>query len=60
VRCAAALCTARLAGGVPRRLRELKEVGMDTRLRVMRGNEDDGETREHVRRALAVFEGREM
>jgi hypothetical protein len=33
---------------------------MDTRLRAMRGNEDGGETREHVRSALAVFEGREM
>jgi hypothetical protein len=59
-RCAAAPCAARLAGGVPRRFRELKEVGMGTRLRAMRGNEDGGETREHVRRALAVFEEREM
>jgi hypothetical protein len=60
VRSAAALCAARLAGGVPRRFRERKEVGMDTRLRAMRGDEDGGETREHVRRALAVIEGREM
>lgn len=58
VRCAAALCTVRLAGGGPRRPRELREAGIEARLRSMRG-EEDVETRDHVKRALGMFEGRE-
>ncbi|KAG9118662.1 hypothetical protein FRC07_006712, partial [Ceratobasidium sp. 392] len=40
VRCAAAQCVGTLASGVPRRLRELREVGIDARLRAMSGEED--------------------
>ncbi|QRW03507.1 armadillo repeat protein [Ceratobasidium sp. AG-Ba] len=44
---------------VDQRLRELREVGIDARLRVMRSNEEDAETRDHAKRALSVFEGRD-
>ncbi|KAG8735946.1 hypothetical protein FRC10_009963 [Ceratobasidium sp. 414] len=60
VRRAAAQCVGGLVSGVPRRLRELREVGIDARLRVMRSGEEDTETRDHVRRALSVFEGRDV
>lgn len=58
VRCAAALCIVRLSAGGSRRLRELRDVGIEARLRGMRG-EEDVETRDHVRRALGMFDGRE-
>ncbi|KAF8597845.1 ARM repeat-containing protein [Ceratobasidium sp. AG-I] len=58
IRCAAASCVVRLAGGGPRRMRELRDAGIEARLRTMRG-EEDVETRDHVRRALGMFEGRE-
>lgn len=56
VRCAAAQCVGRLAGGTPRRLREMREVGIDTRLRMMKNTEEDSETRDHVKRAWSAFE----
>ncbi|KAG8723862.1 hypothetical protein FRC09_001441 [Ceratobasidium sp. 395] len=59
VRCAAAQCVGTLATGVPRRLKEMREVGIDARLRAMKSTEEDPGTKEYVWRAWSVFEGRE-
>ncbi|CAE6417119.1 unnamed protein product [Rhizoctonia solani] len=59
IRSAAALCVAHMAGCMPRRLREMREVGMDGQLKVLRGRELDEEVRENVARALSFFEMRE-
>ncbi|KAG8726015.1 hypothetical protein FRC11_000999, partial [Ceratobasidium sp. 423] len=56
IRSAAALCVAHLAGCMPRRLREMKEVGIDGQLKVLRGREQDEEVKDNVVRALAFFE----
>ncbi|KAJ1300856.1 hypothetical protein OPQ81_002495 [Rhizoctonia solani] len=59
IRSAAALCVAHMAGCTPRRLREMREVGIDGQLRVLKGREVDEEVRDNVARALAIFESRE-
>ncbi|EUC58855.1 armadillo repeat protein, partial [Rhizoctonia solani AG-3 Rhs1AP] len=59
IRSAAALCVAHMAGCMPRRLREMREVGMDGQLKVLRGREPDEEVRDNVARALLYFESRE-
>ncbi|CAE6436793.1 unnamed protein product [Rhizoctonia solani] len=59
VRSAAALCVAHMAACMPRRLREMREVGIDGQLKVLRGRESDEEVRDNVARALAYFEARE-
>ncbi|CAE6476514.1 unnamed protein product [Rhizoctonia solani] len=59
IRSAAALCVAHMAGCMPRRLREMREVGIDGQLKVLRGREPDEEVRDNVARALLYFESRE-
>jgi hypothetical protein len=59
IRSAAALCVAQMAGCMPRRLREMREVGIDGQLKVLRAREQDEEVRDNVARALAYFESRD-
>ncbi|KAB5588296.1 Armadillo repeat protein [Ceratobasidium theobromae] len=59
IRAAAALCVAQMAGCMPRRLKEMKEVRIDERLKVMKARETDEDVRDNVSRALAMFESRE-
>ncbi|CAE6497009.1 unnamed protein product [Rhizoctonia solani] len=56
IRSAAALCVAHMAGCMPRKLREMKEVGIDGQLKVLRGREQDEEVKDNVVRALMFFE----
>ncbi|KAF8738244.1 ARM repeat-containing protein, partial [Rhizoctonia solani] len=58
-RSAAALCVAQMAGCMPRRLREMREVGIDGQLKLLRGREADEEIRDNVLRALVFFESRD-